>query len=201
MLKLYLKYYRRKSQTRLRDWARRAWAAPAPTQVKKRVLLRYCVPAGTWVETGTYLGETASFLAKKTANRDVISLEPSPELYAFATKKWKHISNLKIINQSSEQGFELTVSQLSGVINFWLDGHNSGDVTFQGEEISPIKLELEVITRYLANFSSVSIFIDDVRLFNGRDGYPSSSQLVKFADENNLNWRIEHDIFIATSRS
>jgi hypothetical protein len=200
MLKLYLKYYRRKSQSGMRDWARRAWAAPAPTKVKKRVLQRYCVPAGTWVETGTYLGETASFLARKTANRNVISLEPSPELYAFATKKWKHISNLKINNYSSEQGFEQTVSQLSGVINIWLDGHNSGDVTFQGEQISPVKLELEVIGKYLPNFREVSIFIDDVRLFNGSDGYLSISQLVKFADENNLNWRIEHDIFIATSR-
>jgi hypothetical protein len=47
---------------------------------------------------------------------------------------------------------------------------------------------------------AVVIFIDDIRLFNGRDGYPQKDYLVDWALKRELQWRIEHDIFIISSQ-
>jgi hypothetical protein len=55
-------------------------------------------------------------------------------------------------------------------VNFWLDGHNSGDITYLGAPISPIQLELSVIADNLAQLGLVSIFIDDITLLNWKNG-------------------------------
>jgi prepilin-type processing-associated H-X9-DG protein len=45
--------------------------------------------------------------------------------------------------------FEQILNKLDGPVNyFWLDGHFSGDITFQGESISPIIKELNLIEKY-----------------------------------------------------
>ncbi len=199
MLRIHLKYYLRKLRPTMLIWSKSGWQLPAPAKVKKQVLLRYQIPMASWIETGTYLGETSSFLAKNSDKQRVYSLEPSLDLYRFAANKWKHLPNLIIINQSSEYGFEKTIQLIDEKANFWLDGHNSGDITYLGEEFSPIKLELELINNHLPRFKEVSIFVDDVRLFLGEDGYPMLSELVKWSDAAGLNWKIEHDIFIISS--
>lgn len=89
---------------------------------------------------------------------------------------------------------------------FWLDGHYSAGDTYSGERDTPILLELDAIGGALDRLGEVLVFVDDVRLFatqhheiesETRDGYPKLSQLVNWADFNNLQWTIEHDIFIA----
>lgn len=197
---LYFKYYSRKFRRGMARWVWQGWPNPAPARVKRKVLLRNAIAKATWIETGTYLGETASYLARKAEARKVISLEPSPELYTFAKKKWRKIQNLQILNESSESGFAKVLQDLSGNINFWLDGHNSGDITFLGEQISPIEYELGIISEMLKRLDAIVIFIDDIRLFNGRDGYPQKDYLVDWALRRELQWRIEHDIFIITSQ-
>jgi predicted O-methyltransferase YrrM len=92
MFKIHLKYYARRMQPTLLKWSRNGWAAPAPAVVKREVLLRYGIQSAVWIETGTYLGETSSFLAKNMNSKQVYSLEPSPELFEFAVKKWKNIT-------------------------------------------------------------------------------------------------------------
>ena len=199
MFRIHLKYYSRRLQPTLLNWSRSHWQLPAPAVVKKEVLLRYRIPNAGWIETGTYLGETSSFLARNSKSYQVFSLEPSPQLFRFATKKWRKISNLTIINESSETGFENTLKQIKGSVNFWLDGHNSGDITYLGEHFSPIQLELELIKKYRENFKEITVFIDDVRLFIGSDGYPKVSELVQWAESLELNWKIEYDIFIVST--
>jgi hypothetical protein len=199
MFRIHLKYYSRRLQPTLLKWSRSRWKLPAPAVVKKEVLLRYRIPDAGWIETGTYLGETSSFLARNSKNHQVFSLEPSLELFRFATKKWRKISNLTIVNESSETGFENTLKKIKGNVNFWLDGHNSGDITYLGEQFSPIELELTLIEKYIANFPETSVFVDDVRLFVGIDGYPKIGEIVRWAESIGLNWKVEHDIFIAST--
>ena len=191
-----VKYYSRKFRLEFLNWRKRGWSNPAPAAVKRNVLLRYCISGADWIETGTYLGETACFLATKTHARKVYSLEPSFELFNFNRKKWKKIGNLEVINASSEDGLEKIILQTSGALNFWLDGHNSGDITYLGERISPIEFELSLIAKHCNPDRSLSIFIDDVRLFNGEDGYLTIDQLVNWADQRSFKWTIEHDIFV-----
>jgi hypothetical protein len=199
MIDLYLKLFARKVRIEFVTWHRSGWSNPAPSAVKRAVFKRYCLENAIWVETGTYLGETAKFLASKTKARYVYSLEPSKALFDFSSQRLRRIKNLEIINSSSELGLESVIHKVAGKINFWLDGHNSGDITFMGSQSSPIEIELEVIKRSIQNFEGVVIFIDDVRLFNGTDGYCNLSALVNWSESVSLTWAIEHDIFIMYS--
>lgn len=97
---------------------------------------------------------------------------------------------------SSEDGFRIMTSKLQNKGNFWLDGHYSGDITFFGKEVSPVQFELDEISRILSKLNGIAIIIDDCRLFNGVDGYPNKTELVKWANIHGLEWTVEHDIFV-----
>lgn len=200
------RFSRRSSRRRsLRAWATTGFAVPAPAEVKWGVLGRWGLENAPWLETGTYFGETTAFLAKKSPL--VLTLEPMAELYEAASIRLKHLSNVEVINASSETAFASTAARLGDRVNFWLDGHYSSGNTFRGSSDTPIELELAVISHIVQNGGHVAVFIDDVRLFveewseepasADRDAYPPLSTLVDWAQENDLSWRIEHDIFIA----
>jgi hypothetical protein len=167
--------------------------------VKIRVLKSNSLQNATWIETGTYLGDTTLKLAKIA--RKVISIEPQSELSKFSSNRHKRHKNVEIINAASENCISTILERISGPTCFWLDGHYSGDVTFQGTEVSPISAELAAISNYLTS-NKVVVLIDDFRLFvnSAATGYPSQSSLVEWANENGLTWTVEHDIFIAKSR-
>jgi hypothetical protein len=90
---------------------------------------------------------------------------------------------------------------LTGDVNFWLDGHYSAGVTFQGDSDTPITQELATIATCLPGFRRVSVLVDDLRCFDPTlpdlADYPSRSFLVDWANGLGLAWHIEHDIFIA----
>ena len=92
------------------------------------------------------------------------------------------------------------LADASGDLNFWLDGHCSFGNTFLGPNHTPIRQELDLIADHLVHLGSVSIFVDDVRLFGTEEGYPRTEFLIEFAVGKNFRWSIEHDIFIATNQ-
>ncbi len=195
----WLKVFKRNLNFESLKWRTLNYASPSPQHVKIRILKANSLKNATWVETGTYLGDTTSKLAKIA--RKVISIEPQTELAAFASTRLKRYKNVEIVNATSESCIANVVNGISGPTCFWLDGHYSGDVTFQGAEISPILAELSVISNFLGSKEAV-IFVDDFRLFvnSTETGYPPHSNLVDWAVENNLTWTVEQDIFIAKSR-
>ena len=89
-------------------WGRRSYQAPSPQLIKKAVLLRNALLNATWVETGTYLGETTKSLSEN--GKFVYSIEPEPKLYAAAILKFKKYSNVKIIKGLSEDVFRYLMS-------------------------------------------------------------------------------------------
>lgn len=151
------------------------------------------------METGTYLGDTTSMLAK--ISNQVYSIEPEKNLYANAIKRFAKIGNVKIINGTSEVVFPGLLPKISGDVNFWLDGHFSGGITFQGKLDTPILEELRQISENLPHYSNVAVMVDDVRCFNPTvpeyANYPSIDSLVDWAHLNGFEWHIEHDIFVA----
>jgi hypothetical protein len=189
----------------LHAWAITGFAMPAPSEVKWGVLARWELENAPWLETGTYYGGTTAVLAQRSPS--VVTLEPMFELYEAASARLKHLSNVEVINASSEVAFAPTVTRLGDRVNFWLDGHYSSGNTFRGSSDTPIELELAAISHLVQKGGHVAVFIDDVRLFveewsedpasADRDGYPPLRTLVDWAHENDLSWRIEHDIFIA----
>jgi hypothetical protein len=186
-------------------WIQRDFGSPAPNFVKWSVLKRWGSDA-TWIETGTYLGETTEFISKFA--KKVVSIEPASELVGLARKKFSRQSNVSIAEGTSEEVLELTLSNLDEInkqdINFWLDGHYSEGITYLGDVECPVPEELSIIKDFIKPSYKVTILIDDVRSFSPTgetiSGYPSLSYLVSWADENQLFWTIEHDIFIMTNR-
>lgn len=180
-------------------YAMRGFQEPAPNWIKWKVLRKHFVLNGTCIETGTYLGETTAFLAKNYAV--VFSLEPFEPLYRSAIRRFSGQKNVKIINKSSEDGFEGALREITGPANFWLDGHFSGAGTFEGTSVTPIELELANISKYRKRIGEITILVDDFRLFknDGRFGYPSPDILVEYAKKNALWWTVEHDIFVMRS--
>jgi hypothetical protein len=161
--------------------------------------LRNGLPDATWVETGTYIGDTTSVLSKVA--KMVYSIEPEPTLFSKAEQRFRNTSNVKIIKGLSEDVFPKLLPTISGNICFWLDGHYSEGITFKGPQDTPIIDELTVIGRNITKTSKIVVMVDDIRCFDPKNpeysAYPPVDVLVDWARKHNLIWHIEHDIFIA----
>jgi hypothetical protein len=179
------------------DWRKRGFLGNSPQLVKQNVFLKYGIKDAVWVETGTYLGATTKYLSDLFPH--VYSVEPEQKLYASAVKRFEG-QNVTLFNDVSENVFPSLLPQLSGNVNFWLDGHYSAGITFKGSKDCPVDDELAAIENNFSNFDELSILIDDVRCFlptsEDFSDYPSIDYLVDWARRMNLRWRIEHDIFI-----
>ena len=179
------------------DWKRRDFLENSPQIVKQKVFHKYGIKDAVWVETGTYLGSTTSYLSGLFPH--VYTVEPEPKLYAAACKRFKG-KNVTLFNDVSENIFPSLLPKLSGNVNFWLDGHYSAGITFKGKKDCPVEDELIAIEKNIDNFDHITILIDDVRCFlpnnSSYTDYPSIDYLVDWARRMNFHWRIEHDIFI-----
>ncbi len=167
--------------------------------VREDVLTRNGLADATWIETGTYLGDTTEFLSRIA--RMVYSIEPGLKLFADAQLRFKDHRNVEIINGLSEEVFPQLLPTLSGDVCFWLDGHYTDETTHKGPQDTPIIDELNCIGDNISRFDNVVVMIDDVHLFNGQTHiygpYPSIDKLEEWAHAAKLNWHIEHDIFVA----
>jgi hypothetical protein len=187
-------------------WSNRNFSMPAPHIVKIQTLKRWGGEE-VWIESGTYLGDTATSLASFA--KQVITYEPSIKYFNLASKRLKFYSNIDLKLGSSELLLEKILGQLyaTGKVNdlsFWLDGHYSSGETYKGMNDTPILEELAVIQKYLSKIKTLTICIDDVRLFRTdietAEKYPESYELTNWANMHGLYCVTEHDIFIITNR-
>lgn len=185
-----------------REWALRKFAAPSPAHIKRAVLLRLGIPNAVWVETGTFMGDTAALLALTA--KEVHTIEPDGALYEKAAARFKETPHVHVIHGLSENVFPVLLPTLSGSVNFWLDGHFSGGFTHKGPTDCPIRDELASIERSIGRFENLTVLIDDLRCFDPSNieyaDYPPVDFLVDWARKNSLSWHIEHDIFVASKR-
>ncbi|ASU36789.1 hypothetical protein [Mucilaginibacter xinganensis] len=129
-----------------------------------------------FVETGTFLGDTIECLRKDF--KFLYSIELSEELASRAQARFSAYENVKIINGSSDVELEHILREVKEPMLFWLDGHYSGEFTYNNEYIktakgdlnTPVVSELELI--FNSELPHV-ILIDDARFFNGTDDYPA----------------------------
>jgi hypothetical protein len=184
------------------EWAQRKFEAPSPANIKRSVLMRLGHPGGTWVETGTFMGDTTALLTS-SANA-VYTIEPEHTLYEKAARRFAEDPKVTVLHGLSENVFPTLLPTLKGIVNFWLDGHYSGGITHQGPTDCPVREELQNIQANLHLYDKVAVLIDDMRCFNPTileySDYPSLDYLVDWARSNHLNWHIEHDIFAAVSQ-
>lgn len=118
----------------------------------------FCI--STFVETGTYKGNTA-YWASRNFNH-VITIEASECLYKEVTEKYQPVKNIEFIYGDSREKLRGVLAQLHGPSIFWLDGHWSGGQTYGVSYQCPLIEEIEVI-----NSSEYEhfILIDDGRYF------------------------------------
>ena len=189
----------RKSVALYKWYSKNYCAPPAPHFVKQGVLLRHGIKNCTWIETGTYLGLTTKLLASKYFH--VHTIEPSQKCLSIAKDYIGDNKNITFYNGTSEDCIKIACAAVDGDVCFWLDGHYSAGITFQGDADSPIMHELAVIEKHLNRYRSFAVMIDDIRSTHiDSDHYPSLNFYVDWSNRNNLNWIIEHDLFIAKSK-
>ena len=181
------------------EWATRGFAAPSPPHVKRATLLRLGLPEATWVETGTFMGDTTALLARRA--RRVHSIEPEPRLCARARARFASTANIEIHGGLSEEILPGILARLEGDVCFWLDGHYSAGVTFKGPKDTPIVEELAAIEAAAPRLGRLVVLVDDVRCFDPSQAefadYPPKAFLIAWAERLRLAWHIEQDIFVA----
>jgi len=176
-------------------WRSNNYRPPSPYSIKKKTLQNNAFPNVGWIETGTYLGETTRFLSKNYSS--VITIEPSAPHFNYVSKRFRKISNVKVINTTSENSFSELLRNSKDELNIYLDGHYSGDGTFGESKVTPVKEELDSIEKSLDRFKKLFVAIDDFRVFTNSDSaYPSRYYLIDFCKRNNLIWNVEQDIFM-----
>ena len=181
----------------IKIWSKTNFLENAPQHIKELVFEKYGIINSPWIQTGTFLGKTTNFLKERYSH--LYTIEPEVSLYNNALERFNG-KNVTLYNDTSENVLPKLLKNLSGNLNFWLDGHYSEGITFKGKKNCPVEDELNAIEINLVNFNQITILIDDVRCFlpqNTRySDYPSINYLVDWARRLNMSWRIENDIFI-----
>ena len=193
-----------KNRRSFKNWKKRNFQPPSPEFIKHRIIKNNNLVNSLWIETGTYYGETTRILSEISSK--TISIEADKQLYNLSRKKLANLSNVEIVLGNSKEILPNIINSNLKYDNicFYLDAHlchdHLKDVKTFGNEDSetPIRMELSYIENSFKNFKKINILIDDIRFFRGKfQNYPNINYLTDWCEKNNLEWKIEQDIFIA----
>ena len=169
----------------------------APHPIKMMIIKSYLdeFNINTFVETGTFMGDTLGFIAETGCN--CISIELSEEFYKNALKRFKSQSNVHLIYGDSGEQLARFISDLKSPAIFWLDGHYSAGNTAIGEEHTPISKEVKAVLAHPVK--EHVILIDDARCFDGTNNYPYLDELLLFIrQDGNYEAEVSTDIIRLT---
>jgi hypothetical protein len=163
------------------EWEEKGRQPPVSNLLKQEVLRefqkKYAIK--TLVETGTYLGDTLFALSDDFDK--LYSIELSTHFFDLARKRFKKVPHIHLLQGDSGIVLKALVPKLDGPAIFWLDGHYSGGLTAKGEKECPVFEELASI--FSSPFEHM-IFIDDARLFIGKNDYPTIEQMRNYVKLN-----------------
>jgi hypothetical protein len=175
-----------------REWERKGRPLPVSNLSKQNLLREFQKKyhVKTLVETGTYLGDTLYSLA--TDFERLYSVELSEHYHKLAKRRFKNFPHVSLLQGDSGVVLKDLVPKLDAPAIFWLDGHYSGGLTAKGEQECPVFEELKSI--FSSPFQHF-IFIDDARLFIGKNDYPTISELRAFVriGKPDYNFIVEND--------
>jgi hypothetical protein len=167
--------FRKKSAAVIEKWIGNGRPPPPPDAVKYGVIRSYAERHGlkVLVETGTFYGD-AIFTLRKTF-REIHSVELAPGLHASAVAQLRHLGHIHIHLGDSARELPSIAASLKAPAIFWLDGHFCAGPSARGSKDTPVFEELDYLLGRPAGKNVV--LIDDARLFNGSDGYPTIDEL------------------------
>lgn len=168
-----------------------------PSYEEKRAIIlayRNNYKSSIFVETGTFLGDTIQSLS--TEFDQLYSIELSEELAKKAQQKFVHEKHIKIIQGNSDVILKDVLPELRTQSIFWLDGHYSGEFTLNNNFIqtakgllnTPVLQEIDLILN--CDIKHI-ILIDDARLFNGKEDYPTIRHLKKILRNHKDDWEFK----------
>ena len=131
--------------------------------------------------------------AQRNNFQQLITIELDDYLFKRASARFRKIAKIKLLHGDSGKKIAEALADLNQPCLFWLDAHYSGGITAHGEQMTPVFAEISHILNH--QIKDHVIVIDDARLFNGTDGYPSFHELqdyVRSIDGKCLTW-IEND--------
>jgi hypothetical protein len=142
---------------------RRYLYVPASPRTKISAILRYARDhkLDTFVETGTYLGDTVAAVAP-SFNR-CFTIEMSAALHALSSERLGKFGNVRCVLGNSSSALPDIVLQLGRPALFWLDAHASGGET-ENTGKGPLFAELRAI--YSDKTTGHVVLIDDARGHN-----------------------------------
>jgi hypothetical protein len=92
--------------------------------------------ARSFVESGSYLGDTAALAAQYFDRVDTIEL--SQDLHRAAKERFATVSNVRVHQGDSGRVLRDILPEITRPKIFWLDGHYSEGITSRGEDNTPI---------------------------------------------------------------
>lgn len=182
----------------VRSW-RRHGTPPAPRSIKVSAIRTFAPGRDTFVETGTFYGDTLA--AVQDDFERLISIELHPRLARRAARRFGHTPRVRIVQGDSSDQLEAILREVGGPAVIWLDGHYSGMLTARGESgDTPVLRELDAVLR--AGTSADAILVDDARLFGTDPAYPTIDQVAERmkAARPHCVVRVEDDIIQMTRR-
>ena len=129
-----------------------------PTAIISELKSTYNIP--NFVETGTFLGDTAYWASKNF--QYVFTVEFSDTIYQQAIQKYGSVGNITFLYGHTREKLKEIVSRIETPAVFWLDAHWSGDQTYGELDECPVLDEIDIINQFR---NDSFIFIDDARLF------------------------------------
>lgn len=111
-----------------------------------------------FIETGTNVGSTLAYVAKKYPAIQCLSCEPDGDAYGEAVKNTHGLLNVTLYNATSQEFMDIIARERKDVFGekgfFWLDSHGYG---FQW----PLREEISFITTH---FGAAYILVDDFKV-------------------------------------
>ncbi|MBI4470330.1 MAG: hypothetical protein HY650_13510 [Acidobacteria bacterium] len=151
---------------------------PPPQPFKHQIIRNVAGRHGTriLVETGTHRGETIA--ACLGDFKTLYSIELSNELFAAAQRRFARNHKVRLRQGNSAHELPHILKEIKEPALFWLDAHYSGDGTARADFDTPIVQELQAISKHPV--TGHVILIDDARLFDGTNGYPTVGAVREF---------------------
>lgn len=136
------------------------------------------------METGTFLGDMLA--AMRDDFDSLTSIELSEELHLRAKKRFAGDPKITLLQGDSKEVLEQIVPSIDQPTLFWLDAHYSGawhedfEETAGGDRPVPIFEELQAV---FASSHPHVVFIDDARLCDSEDDWPSVAEISAFVQQ------------------
>jgi hypothetical protein len=128
--------------------------------------------------------------------KEIHSIELNEKLYFENLVRFRNNKNVYLYHGDSSAVIVEILKKINGRCIFWLDGHfDFTEITSKSDLVTPIRKELEEIAK--SSFEHI-ILIDDARLFNGVNDYPTMEELKRLVNKffPNHQMVINNDIII-----